>query len=228
MRSEMEPEELLRQLIAQEISCFIEEGKMNPAYLKGSKNRKKRKKEIEARSEEDPEKASTYRPFKTDSDPKTGEPIKTKEGKWTKKAREMGFSEAIDESELLLREMARELLLLEKKRKSNVSKSLKNKAEKSGAPLGALRAIYNKGLAAWRTGHRPGASQHQWAMARVNSVLAGGPARKVDAKQWDQIKKHRGKKRKRKKKLHLTVRYILTNPLGCHGDKFCVGSQFFN
>jgi len=208
----MEPEELLRQLIAQEISCLIEEGKMNPAYLKGSKNKKKRKKEIETRSEEDPEKASTYRPFKTDNDPRTKEPIKTKEGKWTKKAREMGFSEAIDESELLLREMARELLLLEKKRKSNVSKSLKNKAEKSGAPLGALRAIYNKGLAAWRTGHRPGASQHQWAMARVNSVLAGGPARKVDATQWNQIKKHRGKKRK-KKKLHLAVRHIFADAL---------------
>ena len=60
--------------------------------------------------------------------------------------------------------------------------------------MSALRTIYNKGLAAWKTGHRPGASQHAWAMARVNSVLTGGPARKTDKTQWEQIKKHRAKK----------------------------------
>lgn len=74
-------------------------------------------------------------------------------------------------------------------------KALKNKAEKSRAPMGALTAVYNKGLAAWRTGHRPGASQHAWAMARVNSFLAGGPARKVDSTQWKQVQKHRKKKK---------------------------------
>ena len=76
---------------------------------------------------------------------------------------------------------------------AKITKSLKNKAKKANAPLGALKAIYNKGLAAWRTGHRPGASQHAWAMARVNSVLTGGKARKVDATQWKQISKHRKK-----------------------------------
>ena len=40
--------------------------------------------------------------------------------------------------------------------------ALKNKAEKSGMPLGILRKVYNRGLAAYKTGHRPGASQHQW------------------------------------------------------------------
>jgi hypothetical protein len=73
--------------------------------------------------------------------------------------------------------------------------ALKNKAEKSRAPLGALTTVYNKGLAAWRTGHRPGANQHAWAMARVNSFLAGGPARKVDNAQWKQVQKHRKKKK---------------------------------
>ena len=33
---------------------------------------------------------------------------------------------------------------------------LKKKAEKSGMPLGILRKVYNRGMAAWRTGHRPG------------------------------------------------------------------------
>ena len=82
-----------------------------------------------------------------------------------------------------------------KKKKSGSATALKNKAKSANAPLGALRAIYNKGLAAWRTGHRPGAGQHQWAMARVNSVLAGGPARKVDDAQWKRIQKFRKSKR---------------------------------
>ena len=75
--------------------------------------------------------------------------------------------------------------------------ALKNKAEKANAPLGALRAIYNKGLAAFKSGHRPGANQHQWAMARVNSVLTGGPARKTDDAQWKQIQKFRKNKKKK-------------------------------
>jgi hypothetical protein len=83
----------------------------------------------------------------------------------------------------------------EAKCKSGVSTALKNKAKSANAPMGALRAIYNKGLAAWRTGHRPGAGQHQWAMARVNSVLAGGPARKVDIAQWKSIQRHRKNKK---------------------------------
>jgi hypothetical protein len=29
-------------------------------------------------------------------------------------------------------------------------------------------------MAAWRTGHRPGATQQQWGYARVSSLLLGG------------------------------------------------------
>jgi hypothetical protein len=170
--------------------------KINPAYLKGSPEKRKREKEIETRSEKDADDSSAYRPFSTDKDPKTGNQIKTKPSKWNKKFKDMfGEGEEIDLD--VLKDFITEILLQEKKG-DNVTKALKNKAEKSGAPVSALRAIYNKGLAAWRTGHRPGASQHAWAMARVNSVLAGGPARKVDAVQWEKIKKARGKKKKKK------------------------------
>lgn len=48
---------------------------------------------------------------------------------------------------------------------------LKGKAEKSGMPLGILRKVYNRGIAAWRTGHRPGTTPQQWGMARVNSFV---------------------------------------------------------
>jgi len=106
-------------------------------------------------------------------------------------------TDALEGAELLESYLVEYLLLEKKKGKSNVTQALKNKAKKANAPMGALRAIYNKGLAAWRTGHRPGASQAAWGMARVNSVLAGGPARKVDAAQWKSIQKHRAKKRKK-------------------------------
>lgn len=48
---------------------------------------------------------------------------------------------------------------------------LKKKAEKSGMPYGILKKVYDRGMAAWKGGHRPGASQHQWAFARVNSFI---------------------------------------------------------
>ena len=186
----------LRTLINEIIESLDEKKSINPAYLKGSPEKKKREKEIKSRAKKDSDDPSAYRPFSTDKDPETGDQIKTKPSKWNKKFKDMfGEGEEIDLDGL--KDFITEILLQEKKG-DGVTKALKNKAEKSGAPVSALRAIYNKGLAAWRTGHRPGASQHAWAMARVNSVLAGGPARKVDAAQWEKIKKARGKKKKKK------------------------------
>src|SRR6056300_26759 len=48
---------------------------------------------------------------------------------------------------------------------------LKNKADKTGMPYSILKKVYDRGMAAWRGGHRPGASQQQWAFARVNSFV---------------------------------------------------------
>jgi hypothetical protein len=54
------------------------------------------------------------------------------------------------------------------------AEGLAKKAEKSGIPVGILRQVYNRGMAAWKTGHRPGANQQQWAYARVNSFITKG------------------------------------------------------
>ena len=48
---------------------------------------------------------------------------------------------------------------------------LKKKSEKSGMPYSILKKVFDRGMAAWKTGHRPGASQQQWAYARVNSFI---------------------------------------------------------
>lgn len=54
------------------------------------------------------------------------------------------------------------------------AKSLKQKSEATGVPLRFVKESYNRGLAAWRTGHRPGATQQQWGYARVHSFLLCG------------------------------------------------------
>ena len=54
------------------------------------------------------------------------------------------------------------------------AKSLKSKSEKTGVPLNILQKVNNKGMAAWRTGHRPGANVQQWGYARVHSFLVKG------------------------------------------------------
>lgn len=48
---------------------------------------------------------------------------------------------------------------------------LKTKAEKSGMPYSILKQVYNRGMAAWKGGHRPGTTPQQWAFARVNSFI---------------------------------------------------------
>ena len=52
--------------------------------------------------------------------------------------------------------------------------ALKSKAEKSGISLGILKQVYNRGMAAYKTGHRPGTTAQQWALARVNSFITKG------------------------------------------------------
>ena len=44
-------------------------------------------------------------------------------------------------------------------------------------------------MAAWKSGHRPGASQKAWAYARINSFLTGGKTVKVDKKEFDALPK---------------------------------------
>jgi hypothetical protein len=182
--------------------------KNNPGYYKGlgKKTRSEREQHFKRQSKMHWDDPSAYEKAPGDDKP-------TRVSKWTKIANKRFSEEAETLDESALREIIAEMIdslkddeaeeseledeldEAKKKKKSGSSTALKNKAKSANAPLGALRAIYNKGLAAWRTGHRPGVGQNQWAMARVNSVLAGGPARKVDAAQWKSIQNFRKNKR---------------------------------
>jgi hypothetical protein len=49
--------------------------------------------------------------------------------------------------------------------------ALADKSKKSGISVDTLRKVYNRGVAAWKTGHRPGTTPQQWGYARVNAFI---------------------------------------------------------
>lgn len=81
---------------------------------------------------------------------------KTKQSKYTKKYYSL-YGEDID---IELTEAA--------------NSALSKKADKSGVSLSTLKKVYARGVAAWRTGHRPGTTPQQWGFARVNSYITKG------------------------------------------------------
>lgn len=58
---------------------------------------------------------------------------------------------------------------------SAIESGLKKKSEETGVPIALLRIVMRRGMAAWKSGHRPGATQQQWGYARVNSFLTKQP-----------------------------------------------------
>ena len=122
----------------------------------------------------------------SDSDPRAYEPApgdataKTKPSKHTLAVRKM-----MDEAETLpkkLRHIARSgnVTAVKERQKENkieeasADNSLSAKAAKSGISVGTLRKVYNRGVAAWNSGHRPGTTPQQWGHARVNSYINKG------------------------------------------------------
>ena len=47
----------------------------------------------------------------------------------------------------------------------NTDAAIRKKAEKSGMPFGILKKVFNRGVAAWKGGHRPGTNPTQWGLA---------------------------------------------------------------
>jgi hypothetical protein len=64
--------------------------------------------------------------------------------------------------------------IIEWKKKFPTATSLKSYSTSTGVPLSIVKKSYNRGMAAWRTGHRPGATQQQWGYARAASLLLCG------------------------------------------------------
>nr|BAR35152.1 hypothetical protein [uncultured Mediterranean phage uvMED] len=64
--------------------------------------------------------------------------------------------------------------ILKKEDLDESTKAVRKKADKSKMPYSVLKKVYDRGMAAWKGGHRPGATQVQWALARVNSFITKG------------------------------------------------------
>jgi hypothetical protein len=54
------------------------------------------------------------------------------------------------------------------------AKSLEQRSKVTGVPKKYLQTVYNRGMAAWRTGHRVGMSEQAWSYPRVSSFLLCG------------------------------------------------------
>ena len=67
---------------------------------------------------------------------------------------------------------------------------LVKKSKQTGIPYGILKKSYDRGMAAWRTGHRPGTTAQHWAFARVNSFTtkSAGTWGKADKDLADKVR----------------------------------------
>ena len=124
------------------------------------KTAEKRAAHFEKNAKKDDDDDSAYKPAPGDAD------AETKPSKYTKEYQKRFSEEA-----------------------SPVSKSLRKKSEESGIDYGILKDVYDRGHAAWKSGHRPGTTPEQWGLARVNSFIVGGKTRQTaDADLWKKVK----------------------------------------
>tara|TARA_R100001460_G_scaffold4193_3_gene12086 strand:+ start:2582 stop:3058 length:477 start_codon:yes stop_codon:yes gene_type:complete len=110
---------------------------------------------------------------------------KTKPSKYTKRIKDSGLRSVIQEEAV-------------KKEGKPRERFVKAVASVTDIPKGIIQEVFDKGLAAWRVGHRPGATQDQWARARVYSFLSKGRTVETADKQlFERAKESLKKKGKR-------------------------------
>jgi hypothetical protein len=183
-----------------------------------TKNPNVMKREIRKHGKKADDDSSAYGPWDADYKSRkagVGKPVGTKPSKYTKKYKKMfgesrhimefeEFNAMMEEAEIMFLEAFSEVadenldFINESVDKitSPVHKALKKKSDKTGFPLGILKQVWKKGYAAWKTGHVPGTTPQQWAMARVNSFVTGGKTTKMhDKKLYQRAKENRKKKK---------------------------------
>ena len=68
-------------------------------------------------------------------------------------------------------------------------KALRKKAEGTRFTYGELAQVYRKGQGAYLSSGSRNVSMAAWSMARVNSYMSGGPARRVDKDIYNKTRK---------------------------------------
>src|SRR6056300_1403268 len=148
----------------------------------------------------DPKHAGSMREEKSDSERIAD--LRTKQMMLQTKVRDMDPTKDKTDIEIAKNKLDNIQLRMDKIKSQNEEvelqekiEGLENKSEKSGVPYGILKKVYDRGMAAWKGGHRPGTTPQQWAFARVNSFLTGGKTRTTaDADLWQKAKAAKSKK----------------------------------
>lgn len=138
-------------------------------YMTGLSDETEEEKEekMKKQAEMDDDDDSAYKELPGDKEAREKGQVKT--SKHTKSYHELyGDKEEKNESFLNEEEQSTDRSAIDDEA---IETGLKTKSEETGVPIGILRAVMRRGLAAWKSGHRPGANQQQWGYARVNSFL---------------------------------------------------------
>jgi len=159
------------------VVCISEEGKQSKFWLKdiqpldegaayysglSASTAQKRKAHFDKHAKMDDRNPDAYKPAPGDAN------AETRLSKYTKAFKAQFGEDFLDEAKM--------------------NTAIKNKAEKSGISYSILKQVFDRGVAAWKSGHRPGTTPAQWGLARVNSFIVGGKTRSTaDADIW---KKH--------------------------------------
>jgi len=178
----------------QHIKLFEEFLSETHEYFKGLSKATiaKKKAQMKKQAEMEDDDPDAYKEMPGDAKGKKTQKV----SKFTKKYHEM-FGESEDycweaEDEDLV-EVSEEQINEESIDSPEIEKALKKKSEKTGISIGILRSVMRRGMAAWKSGHRPGAGQVQWGYARVNSFATKGKGTWGNADK-DLAKKVRDKK----------------------------------
>ena len=141
------------------------DGKSHPAkYFEGldEETKRKREKVIEQRMEEGVKPPKLYEDLPGDDEAET-EPSKYSKTK-------------------IAQEIRDEI------KKPGKDEFIRASSKVSGVKSSIIEQVYDRGMKAWSTsGHRPGATAEQWAIARVYSFLSGGTTQKTaDKDLWEE------------------------------------------
>ncbi len=121
----------------------------------GKSTQDKRQAQFNKQAKMDDDNPAAYKPAPGDAR------AKTKPSQYTKKYKQM-YGENFTFEDYLI------------ENKGQAKKALQKKADKSGIAYSILKKVFDRGVAAWRTGHRPGTTPVQWGLARVNSFITKG------------------------------------------------------
>ena len=140
--------DLSERKVAQDKDIDDREGSQPAKYHSGlaKSTKKSRDSHFKKQAEKPDDSPSSYKPAPGDAEAKTKPSVHTK--KYQQMFGELSVSEQIE--------------------------GLKKKSDDSGIPYSILKKVYDRGMAAWKGGHRPGTTPQQWAFARVNSFVTKG------------------------------------------------------